>query len=334
MASPQQGKKIIMAQLSFTSIKLSLTNSIISFRAGGRFIRAIKSEDEKIILGGNTPNKQELWSLNEEGDSFFNVAFSNRRLQWQVVEVRATPTIAMREAERVQMREVRQMRNQVQSAELRVRDSDKKTRDSVAMIQQEAHNLRFLCDQQQCKIENLQSSLKNVTQELKSSKASAAELDRLVVQMAGEKQKALTAAQLEQEKEVLQLRTELSDVKYNLENRISSLLMERKRLEDESEQMVSSLSSMNTRKDAELHELQREKVKLSSTLNDIAAKVGSVSPIPPSRKDIYDTSSYLDTSEIHSRDLDIPNIEISRTFGGGRRIGAPGGGNSAAVKLF
>ena len=294
--------------------------------ADGRHIKATKYSDGLHSLGGQSLSKHELWRKDDNCDSgLCSVAFPTTEFGWEAVELKCTPTQALRESERCQLREVRKMRTQVQSAELRVRDSDRKSRDNVASIQQEAHTLNVLCDKQQCRIDDLEKSLKDLKQQLKSSQSSVADLDRLVIQMAGEKQRALQDAKLLHEEEVLSLRRELTDAKNTLEGTISNLLTEKKMLENKNDEIVSSLNDMNMQKDAELYDLKEERVRLSATIKDIADRVGSVSPIS--------NRNYNDNEANYALP---PDVDMSRTYGGGRRIRGPlpGGFSPVQTRLF
>ena len=294
----------------------------------------MKNGNDTHSLGGTSSSRQELWRINEKEGVLSSVAFPSISLGWEVVELKATPTAALRESERVQLREARKMRSQVQSAELRLRESDKKKRDSVATLQQEAESLQLLTDKQQCKIDELEGSLRHAQAQLHNSQTSVAELDRLVVQMAGEKQKAVQTVQLEQQEQIASLQVELADERSAHEARLNGILYEKKLLEDRNEEMIASLNEMNTTKDAELLELQEERLRLSATIKDIADRVGSVSPISkanhPYRNDIDSSPSFRD--DIHSF-VGGYDVDVSRTNVGGRRIGGPRGG-SAATRLF
>ena len=307
-------------------------------RAGGRLLKAVKNATDAHALGGTSSSRQELWRIDEKEGALCSVAFPATTLGWEVVELKATPTAALRESERVQLREARKMRTQVQSAELRLRESDKKKRDSVATLQQEAESLQLLTDKQQCRIDELEGTLRQAQAQLHNSQTSVAELDRLVVQMAGEKQKAVQTVELEQQERIASLQAELADARAAHESRVNGILYEKKMLEDRNEEMIASLNQMNSTKDAELLELQEERLRLSATIRDIADRVGSVSPASAKgnayKKDIESSPSFSSFRD----DLPGPfpggfDVDVSRTNAGGRRVGGPRGG-SAAARLF
>ena len=297
-----------------------------SCRANGRFIKAVKNADGKHAIGGHAIGKQELWRVGAHG-KLFNAAFPGISLGWEPLELKATPVSALRESERMQLREVRKMRTQVQSSELRIRESDRKKRDSVAEVQQEAEVLQARCDKQECRIDELQGSLMHTKQQLHASQTSCAELDRLVVQLAGEKQQAVQSAQLEQQEEMNRLRRELTDTRKTLEARIGGLLSEKRALEGRNEEVLE----LNTAREAELLELQQERIRLNATLKDVADKVlGSVSPVSDARSGYVDAKFGPLDSSPSFRDMDgfheneAPDVDVTRTYAGGRRIGVGG----------
>ena len=202
----------------------------------------------------------------------------------------------------------------------------------------EEGDLQLLTDKQQCRIDELEGTLRHAQAQLHNSQTSVAELDRLVVQMAGEKQKAVQTVQLEQQERIASLQAELADSRAAHESRVNGILYEKKMLEDRNEEMIASLNQMNSTKDAELLELQEERLRLSSTIRDIADRVGSVSPASAKgnayKKDVESSPSFSSFRD----DLPGPfpggfDVDVSRTNAGGRRVGGPRGG-SAAARLF